>query len=128
MKPAPVPVPSEIATTLAAARRARRTGQRALGGRLGISQAQISRIERGLNDPQLSTVQNLAGALDLDLMLVPRALGPVVSALIAEHVGSPQASSATAKEQDRPLYQLANEGEDEEEEDDDGNDEATYVA
>ena len=73
----------------------------------------------------MSTVQNLAGALDLDLMLVPRALGPVVSALIAEHAGNPQASSATAKEQDRPLYQLANE---DEEEDDDGNDEATDVA
>jgi transcriptional regulator with XRE-family HTH domain len=129
MKPTPVPVPSEIATTLAGARKARQTGQRALGKHLGISQAQISRIERGLNDPLLSTVQNLAGALDLDLMLVPRALGPVVSALIADHVGSPQASSASAKEQDRPLYQLANEEEDQEEEaDDDGNNEATDVA
>ena len=127
MKPAPVPIPSEIATTLAAARRARRTGQHALGGRLGISQAQISRIERGLNDPQLSTVQNLAGALDLDLMLVPRTLGPVISALIAEHVGNPQASSATAKEQDRPLYTLANDDE-EDDDDDDGDNEATDVA
>jgi transcriptional regulator with XRE-family HTH domain len=108
---------------LAAARKARQTGQRVLGKRLGISQAQISRIERGLNDPQLSTVQNLAGALDLDLMLVPRALGPVVSALIAESVGSPAASSASAKEPDRPLYTLAND-----EEEDDGDNEATDVA
>jgi transcriptional regulator with XRE-family HTH domain len=125
VKPTPVPIPSEIATTLAAARKARQTGQRVLGKKLGISQAQISRIERGLNDPQLSTVQNLAGALDLDLMLVPRALGPVVSALIAENVGRPQASSASAKEQDRPLYRLAN---DEEDDDDDGDNEATDVA
>ena len=122
MKLPPVPVPSGIAMTLAAARKARQTGQRVLGKRLGISQAQISRIERGLNDPQLSTVQNLAGALDLDLMLVPRALGPVVSALIAER--SP-ASSASAKEHDRPLYTLAN---DEEDDDDDGDNEDTDVA
>jgi HTH-type transcriptional regulator/antitoxin HipB len=123
MKPTPVPVPSEIATALAAARKARQTGQRVLGKRLGISQAQISRIERGLNDPQLSTVQNLAGALDLDLMLVPRTLGPVVSALIAENVGRPQASSASAREHDRPLYTLAND-----EDDDDGDNESTDVA
>ena len=74
MKPSPVSVPSDLVMQLSAARRAQGLSQVALAKRLGTRQAQISRVETGLIDPQLSTVQNLAGALDLGLVLVPRPL------------------------------------------------------
>lgn len=105
MKPKPVSVPL---TTLAAARQRRDLSQAALGKLLGIPQSQISRIERGLADPQLATLQNLAGALDLELALVPRELGPVIGALVADFTQA-RTSTVPATQEDRPLYQLPDE-------------------
>jgi transcriptional regulator with XRE-family HTH domain len=106
MKPFPIPVSTDLLRTLVAARDTSGMSQAALGKHLGITQAQISRIERGLSNPQLSTVQNIAGALDLQLMLVPRPLGPVVKAL-AEDFTAAQDSSATGPlEDERPLYRI----------------------
>ena len=73
---------------------------------LGITQAQISRIERGLSNPQLSTVQNIAGVLDLQLMLVPRPLGPVVRALVEDFTAAQDSSVASPQEDERPLYRI----------------------
>jgi transcriptional regulator with XRE-family HTH domain len=43
-----------------------------LSRRSGIPRPNISRIERGLVDPRLSTVERLLGALGLQLDVVPR--------------------------------------------------------
>jgi transcriptional regulator with XRE-family HTH domain len=83
---------------LRAARDARSLSQASLGQRLGMSQAQISLIERGLSDPRLSTIQNIAGALDLQLVLVPRSVAPAVQALVE--------AAAGRREGGQPLYRL----------------------
>jgi hypothetical protein len=49
--------------------------------KLGLRQRQISDLERGTTDSRLSTIQNVARALDLDLMLIPRHLLAAVEAL-----------------------------------------------
>ena len=45
--------------------------QKQLGEMSGIKQPVISRIEKGTNDPQLSTVLRLLGALGKTLKIVP---------------------------------------------------------
>lgn len=70
-----------ILTELAAARRAAKLSQRALGKRVGLAQSHLSRIERGAVDPQLSNLLEIARALGLELMLVPKRLVPAVRAL-----------------------------------------------
>lgn len=56
--------------------------QQQLAEKLGLHQRQISDLERGVVDSRLSTVQNVARALDLELLLVPRELIPSVEALL----------------------------------------------
>ena len=106
MKQRPIPISTDLLRTLLAARDARGLSQAALGKHIGIPQAQISRIERGLSDPQLSTLSNIAGALDLQLMLVPRPLGPVVKALVEESTAVQGSSMADLPEEERPLYRI----------------------
>lgn len=108
MKPKPSHAPTDLLKTLAAARKAKGLSQAALAARLRMPQPQISRVERGLTVPQLDTLQNLAGALDLQLMLVPRALGPVIHALVRDY-GSDARSPAEAPGEERPLYRIPGE-------------------
>lgn len=105
MKPRPTPAQTDILTTLTAVRRAKSLSQAALAATLGMPQSQISRVERGLNAPQLDTLQNLAGALDLQLMLVPRELGPVVRALVTDYASGGRSPGEPPPE-DRPLYRI----------------------
>jgi transcriptional regulator with XRE-family HTH domain len=78
-------------------RLAKRLNQTELAKKLGIRQSQISDLERGTVDPRLSTVQDVARVLDLELMLIPRQLLPVVRGLI-------RAKDTSAES--RPLYAL----------------------
>ncbi len=105
MKPKPTQAGTDLFTTLAAARKAKGLSQAGLAASLGMPQPQISRIERGLTAPQLDTFQNLAGALDLQLMLVPRALGPVVRALVTDFASGGR-SPAEPPAEERPLYRI----------------------
>jgi len=82
---------SAIATRLREARVAKAWSQRDLSQRAGIPQAHISRIENGAIDPKVSTLQDLARALDLELILAPRTALNAVDALVRE----------TTKEDDR---------------------------
>jgi HTH-type transcriptional regulator / antitoxin HipB len=66
--------------------------------KLGMRQSQISTIERGLVSPRLSTLEDVARVLDLELMLVPRQLVPVVNGLVG--VDRDRAT------EERPLYAL----------------------
>jgi transcriptional regulator with XRE-family HTH domain len=78
-------------------RLAKHLNQTELAQKLGIRQRQISDLERGTIDPRLSTVQDVARVLDLELMLVPRQLLPVVKGLI-------RAKNTVAE--NRPIYAL----------------------
>jgi HTH-type transcriptional regulator/antitoxin HipB len=105
MKHKPTHAETDLLTTLATARRAKGLSQAALAAMLRVPQPQISRLERGINAPQLDTLQNVAGALDLQLMLVPRALGPVIRALVTDYTSGGRSSTGTPTEE-RPLYRI----------------------
>jgi transcriptional regulator with XRE-family HTH domain len=96
---------SALITTLAAARQAKGLSQAELASRVGMPQPQVSRLERGLSTPQLDTFQNLAGALDLTVTLIPRELGPAIDALIADYLIRSVAPTA-APSDPRPLYRI----------------------
>lgn len=70
-----------IAQELKAARNNKGLSQRELGAKVGIPQSHISKIENGAVDLKTSSLIELARALDLELMLVPRALIPAVQGL-----------------------------------------------
>lgn len=61
-----------LTETIRQARLAKGWSQRDLSARAHLTQAQISRIENGEVDLQVSTLIELARSLDLDLQLVPR--------------------------------------------------------
>ncbi len=84
----------EIVGTLRAERTAQRLSQRALGELAGLTQAQVSRIEGGGVDPRASSVVELARALGVELMLVPRKVVPAALALGAGPVRAGDGPSA----------------------------------
>lgn len=91
-----------LATALRDARLSRGLSQKHLAERLGLHQRQISDLERAAMDPRVSTIQNVARALDLDLMLIPRHLIATVEGL--QRAGTEQPTGG-------PLYSLGNEDE-----------------
>ena len=80
------------------ARLNRHLSQQELARKLGLRQRQISDLERAAMDPRLSTILNVARALDLELMLIPRHLISAVE-------GLQRAGTDAAK---RPKYALGN--------------------
>jgi transcriptional regulator with XRE-family HTH domain len=91
------PAGSGIAAALHGAREGKGLSQEELAASLGLHQRQISDLERAKVDSRLSTIQNVARALDLELVLIPRQLIPAVKSL--------QRSESTSMA-DRPLYSL----------------------
>lgn len=53
-----------------------------LGKKMGMPQSHVSKIEKGLSDPRLSTISDMARLLDQELMLVPREKLSIVNVLI----------------------------------------------
>lgn len=94
----------QVAGTLAAARRRAGLNQQALGARIGADQSYISKIERAALDPKTSSLIELARALDLELMLVPRQLVPAVQALQREVAPDPRRAPGQI---DRDLRRLS---------------------
>lgn len=72
----------DLAKTLRIQRRRRNMSQAQLGSRLKMPQSQIARIESGTSDARLSTLVEIARALDLEPMLIPKHLVPAVSYMI----------------------------------------------
>jgi transcriptional regulator with XRE-family HTH domain len=70
-----------ITESLRRARKARGLSQAQLSKQLGIGQATLSRAETSA-DVQLGTLQQIARALDLEPMLVPRRLVPIVDTVL----------------------------------------------
>lgn len=58
-----------IASQIGLNRRVRGWSQKELAEKAGIKQAQVSRIEKGQNLPNLETLRKLASALDVALMV-----------------------------------------------------------
>ena len=71
-----------IASILKSARKARGLSQRALSAKVGVPQSHLSKVEKGAVDLRVSSLVELARALDLELMLVPRKSAPAVNALV----------------------------------------------
>jgi transcriptional regulator with XRE-family HTH domain len=67
------------------ARDARGMSQRAISDRAGLTQSHISQIESGKMEPGLSSFIELARALDLEVMLVPKRWVAGVQALVKAH-------------------------------------------
>ncbi|MBT3347591.1 MAG: helix-turn-helix transcriptional regulator [Thiotrichales bacterium] len=59
-----------------------KVNQSALGEKMGMPQSHVSKIEKGLNDPRLSTISDMARLLDQELILVPREKLIIINALI----------------------------------------------
>lgn len=70
-----------LAKAIKTARRRKGLSQRALSEKVGIPQGHISKIENGMVDVQASSLVELARALDLEVMLAPRQLLPVIEGL-----------------------------------------------
>lgn len=70
-----------LAAGLKHARENKGLSQRDLGARIAVPQSHISKIESGAVDLKASSLIEFARALDLEVMLVPRSLVPVVEAL-----------------------------------------------
>jgi len=92
-------LPADLRQALKDARGKRGWSQRDLANRLGIAQRHISGIESGKTVPRYDTLLELVRMLDSDLIMVPRALVPVVQSLVREHLKDQQGDR-----DERPLY------------------------
>jgi HTH-type transcriptional regulator / antitoxin HipB len=92
-------LPDEMRRALKEAREKRGWSQRELGSRLGLPQMHISGIESGKIVPRYDTLLELVRILDRDLLMVPRALVPVVQSLVRDHL-----KDQPGEGEERPLY------------------------
>jgi transcriptional regulator with XRE-family HTH domain len=75
--------------------------QRTLSARSGLTQGHISQIETGILEPGLSSFIDMARALDLEIMLVPKKFLPAVQGILRQtptEQSSPQEGEATLRE------------------------------
>jgi transcriptional regulator with XRE-family HTH domain len=79
-------LPEDMRRALKHARENRGWTQRDLASRVGLTQTHISGIESGKIVPRYDTLLELVRILDHDLLMVPRALVPVVQSLIRDHL------------------------------------------
>jgi len=92
-------LPSDLHHALIAARKKREWSQRDLAGRLRIGQRHISGIESGKIVPRYDTLLEIVRMLDRDLLMVPRALVPVVQSLVRDHL-----KDQSGEGEERSLY------------------------
>jgi transcriptional regulator with XRE-family HTH domain len=86
---------SGLVSALKQARENKGLSQRALSAKIDVPQSPISKIESGRVDIKASSLIELARALDLEIMLIPRSLVPAVESLTRtsgerEKPGEPQ--------------------------------------
>lgn len=88
----------DLINELRKAREAAGLSQRALSARSGLTQSHISNIERRTLEPGLSSLIDVARALDLELVLVPKRLLPAVTGILhterVEHDLSPESGKS----------------------------------
>jgi len=73
---------NKIIQLLKDARLELKLNQSELGKKMGMPQSHVSKIEKGLSDPRLSTISDMARLLDQELILVPREKLIIINALI----------------------------------------------
>jgi transcriptional regulator with XRE-family HTH domain len=93
-------LPEDLRRALKDARQKRGWTQRNLASRVGLTQTHISGIESGKIVPRYDTLLELVRILDHDLLMVPRALVPVVQSLIRDHMQPDQKGDG----EERSLY------------------------
>jgi transcriptional regulator with XRE-family HTH domain len=86
----------EIAASVRAARIAKALTQKELGQRVGLPQSHISKIEKGTVDLKLSSLVEIARALDLEITLVPRKALPAVEGAVRAHGTTVETSRAVS--------------------------------
>lgn len=67
-----------ITQQLRSAREGQKVSQRELSARSGLTQSHISQIERGIMEPGLGSLVDVARALDLEIILAPKKLMPAI--------------------------------------------------
>lgn len=72
----------KLAKQLIAARKEQGLSQQSLAQKLGMKQSQISDLEAGKRDMRVSTLIEVARALGLEMVVIPRPSLPAVSYLI----------------------------------------------
>lgn len=75
-------LPTDFRAQIKRARHKLGWSQRELAAKVGLPQPHISGIESGEIVPRFDTLLDLVRVLDLDILLVPRALVPAVQSLI----------------------------------------------
>ena len=103
-----VGLPQAMRRELKDSRKRRGWSQAELGRRVGLPQMHISGIESGKVVPRFNTLLDLVRVLDYDLIMVPRALVPVVQAQIRDH--RHPGNGPYAEEGEQPLYATSGEG------------------
>jgi transcriptional regulator with XRE-family HTH domain len=93
-------LPEDMRRVLKDAREKHGWTQRDLASRVGLTQTHISGIESGKIVPRYDTLLELVRILDHDLLMVRRALVPVVQSLIRDHMHSDQKGDG----EERSLY------------------------
>lgn len=101
MKPSrPRSLPDDIREAIKQGRQTKGWSQLELGQKVRLAQRHISGIETGKIVPRYDTLLEILRALDLDLVLVPRALMPVVKAIERDY----RNQAAHSQTGERPLY------------------------
>lgn len=98
---------TQLTSRIKQSRLERQWSQTELGERVGLNQKNVSRIEASKQDLRTSTLVELARAVGLELMLVPRAMVPAIQSILRTETLDPG--------EERPLYSL----DDDDDEDDD---------
>ena len=75
-------LPADLRDYIKEARVKRGWSQRKLGTEVRLPQPHISAIESGETVPRFNTLLDIVRILDLDLVLVPRALVPAIQSLV----------------------------------------------
>lgn len=75
-------IPEGIPLQLGQARRVKGLTQSEVAERLGVPQSHLSKIESGKVDLRLSSLVELARVLELEFILAPRSLVPVVRKIL----------------------------------------------
>jgi HTH-type transcriptional regulator / antitoxin HipB len=89
---------TQITNLLSEARKSKSWSQKELADRLAMRQSEISDIEAGKRNLRLSTLLDVARAVGLEVVLVPRQLLPAVSYVLQSPVAPNQEDQQSAYE------------------------------
>jgi transcriptional regulator with XRE-family HTH domain len=99
-------VAADIASALRAARESKGLTQRELSKLVDVPQSHISKIESGLVDLRVSSLIELARALELEVILVPRKSLPAVQSVVRSTAASDHASNTSRRSTPKELARL----------------------